>query len=52
MILEKMRFCFWKLQLGFSTNVGFDNYHIIAVRHYVLVPKFWQTWRTSKNNIR
>ena len=28
---------------------GFDNYHKIAARNYVRVPKFWRTSRTWAN---
>ena len=28
---------------------GFDNYHKIAVRDHVYLPKFWHTWRTCAN---
>ena len=28
---------------------GFNNYHKIAVRDHVRVPKFWLTWRTLVN---
>ena len=28
---------------------GFNNYHKIAVRDHVRVPKFWRTWRTLVN---
>ena len=40
----------WITTLIFCTCIsiqfpGFDNYHKIAVRNHVLVPKFWCMWR-------